>query len=127
MKKRLFFSIILTALVLNIATLNVSYSAAHGRWPDIRPFNSILQGLRLEPGGIVRHDFETHGFLSRLNYEAIEQIDAAHYYISQWVCRDNPEAFPEAARALGGCLRSQGGYSDRHINGVVNLMLRHPN
>ena len=125
MKKKLFFNIILTALVLNIATLNVSYSGAYRRQQNIQPFNSILQGLRLEPGGIVRYDFETHGFLSRLNYGAAEQIDAAHYYISQWICGDNPNARQDAFHALDECLRTQGGYSDEHINHIINFMLRH--
>ena len=126
MKKKLFFSIILTTLMLNVVTLNVSYSGAPEGESDVRhQYDEIPEGRLLSPGEMVRHDFEDYGFLAIFNYNIIEQVDTARHYISQWVCRDNPDTLPEAALALGGCLRRQGGYSDEHINNVVNFMLRH--
>ena len=127
MKKKLFYGIILTSIMLNAVALNVSYSKMYnGEQRNVQyQSNDASQGEALNLRHVIRYDFNNGlGLLNRFNYRSHGELGMARDYILGSMCEGDFDLLPMAAQALGECLRRQGGYSNKHIDSIVDFISR---
>lgn len=127
MKKKLFYSIVLTALMLNTIISNVAYSSSNRSANKqhivvVASHHIIPKTIKVYPVEAVRRKFE-NGFLGRRDYSDPDDVCMAQQYISKKLCPGRPDLFELSVCTLGECLKNDERYSKQQVDRAVNLML----
>lgn len=118
MKKKLFYSIILIALMLN----TISFTSYSAPGVDSNRQYMLETAQRVGPEEMIRAGFFRGGGLDKEDYNNPQDVYMAQQFILS-LYPGRPDLFKKAVCTLGECLKESGNYTTGQINRVVNFML----